>query len=255
VVPRAALPVALALLLLAGVGGSRPAAAAAPPALPVGEDGRFLTNLSAPVLAPGSSGSVGYRLQDPLPGAMTDVNLTFEIYAFTASPGGRSGGVPNGSLTFPGTPSPSVVALATFPDVAPGAGARAGSVAVAAGGGAGDGSYAIRVALAFTENGSRFLLESRGYFSDAQWEAATLANGSDGPPTLNVTRLGVSGVVPETAVGVDSDPWTVPVLALTALGLLLAGAGAFVYFRRGPGSSSGARSPPAPQSAPSAAGK
>jgi hypothetical protein len=101
------------------------------------------------------------------------------------------------------------------------------------------GDYAIRTGLDFGVNGSAYLLESRGYFSYDTWSNATA--GAGGSPTLNLTRLGVSGVLPETALAVESTtmPWVLG--GLVAGALLLAGAGAFYAVRRGPRSSSGAR--------------
>ena len=85
------------------------------------------------------------------------------------------------------------------------------------------------------------------------WAAATeLPNGS---ATLNLTVLGVSGVLPETAVVVAQSalPWLLAgVLGAAAL---LVGAGAWVYFRRGPASNSGMRSADVDHQAPSAFGK
>lgn len=215
--------------------------AVAYPPLPIALDREFLGNLSAPTLAPGDSGSLQFSLSDPLSGPISSIALTLEIYAFNAFPGNAS----------------SLVAVAGAPELttATSSGAWAnlsvgslgsnqtyrGSVGVVTASSTPAGAFAVRTALAFTlvSNGTSYRLESRGWFTSAVWSAATtLPNGS---VTLNLSVLGVSGVTPETAIYVASSSWDWVLGAVVAAGLVLVGAGAFVYFRRGPGSRSGTR--------------
>jgi hypothetical protein len=231
-----------------------PAGASAPPPISISADSGFLSNLSAPVLAPGGSGVLQFHLSDPLTRPLSQVSLTFELYAFAPAPGGSSSPMPNGAMSLSGPQGSGTLVTLPFPPLAPGS-TVSGSVGVVASGGAGDGGYSVRSMLSFAANGSSYRFESRGYFSDAAWNAATQPAGAPGPSEINLSRLGVDGITPETAVGVHTDPWLVPVLALVGAGVLVAGIGGVYYFRWGPGSRSGATAADDPQSAPSAWGK
>ena len=247
------LVVALVLVALAPRGSS------APPVLPVTTFGKFLTGLSMPALAPGSSGTVGFALNDPLTSPLSDAALTFDVYAFNAFPGNATGPVPaSGALTFSGAGSShgNSVTLSVGA-LSPGAPAYTspGTVrlTISAPGGSPAGDYAVRTLLTFTLNGSAYVLESRGFFTAADWANATSPPGS--PSELNVSRLGVSGVIPESAVFVRSNPFPVPLALVLAGAVVLAALGGYWSLRRGPGSRSGATAGPSPSHAERAFGK
>ncbi len=229
--------VAVALLLLVSV----PAHAAPYPPLPIALDRDFLGNLTAPSLAPGSSGGLTYTVSDPLSTPLTGVVLTLTVYAFNAFPGNATSSVPvaGAPVLVTGTTS-GAWANVSLGSLAPGP-ALHGSVAVSTSASTPSGAFAVRTALAFTlaSNRTAYRLESRGWFTAATWAAATeLANGS---ATLNLSLLGVSGVIPETVVYVANSSWGWVLGAVLAGAIVLTGAAAWVYFRRGPGSRSGTR--------------
>ena len=237
-VARTVLAVALALAALTAV--LAPAAAAPPPPLPLAFDGAFLSNLSGPDLTPGGQSALSYQVADPSTFApMTAVTLTLEVYAFNAFPGNATS-----SIVSAGTPvllaaaSSGTSVNVSVPPLFPG-GHYDGSVGVATASDTPAGTFAVRTALSFTANGTVDRLESRGWFPASLWAAATeLPNGS---ATLNLSTLGVSGVTAETAIYVSSSNWDWALALTLGASLILVGAGAFVYFRRGPKSSSGAR--------------
>lgn len=247
--------IALALLLSPFVVGVPPGGNP-PPSIPIADDGRFLVNLSAPVLSPGQSGPLGFLLADPLGGPMTEIVLTFTIYGFVPFPDGQAGPPPaGGGATLSGGLSNGSSSELTLASLSPGASTASpggATVRVEAPGGAPAGTYTIRSSLSFIENGSGYLLESRGFFSASLWRNATLL--PNGTPTLNLSRLGVSGLLPETAAVVQAGSIAPTLEILVAAAALLAGAGGYLMLRRGPGSSSGAARPEAPTSAPSALG-
>lgn len=217
-----------------------PSAAAAYPTLPVGLDREFLSSLSAPNLSPGSSGTLSYELSDPSGFfAMSDVTLELDVYAFNAFPGNATSSLSTAGAPILVTPTTSgTSANISVGALTPGE-TQHGSVVVATSASTPTGSFAVRTALGFTANGSAYLLESRGWFTADQWAAATeLPNGST---TLNLTVLGVSGVTPETAILVSSSSWDWALAVILGASVALVGAGAFVYFRRAPKSSGGAR--------------
>ena len=230
----------LVVVLLVGLVAPVAGASSYPP-LPVALDRDFLGNLSAPSLAPGNSGSLRFTVSDPLPGPISAVRLTLEVYAFNAFPGNATSTVPlAGAPVLTTATSSGAGANVSIGSLDPGR-TYAGSVGVTTASSTPDGAFAVRTALAFTlaSNGTAYRLESRGWFSAATWAAAT--TGPNGSTTLNLSVLGVSGVTPETAIFVASSSWNWALGGLVAAGLVLVGAGAFVYFRRGPGSRSGTR--------------
>ncbi len=231
--------VLLATCLL--LGSSVPVRAAGYPALPLSLDRDFVGNLTGPTLTPGADGALGFTVSNPLSGTMVGGVVTLAVYAFNGFPGNDTSNVPvagapilsSGSGAGP-TVNVSVPSLSAH-------GEFTGSVGVVSASSTPSGAFAVRVALSFSlaSNGTAYRLESRGWFGDATWKAATeLPNGS---ATLNLSVLGVSGVLPETTVYVAASSWDWVLGAVLAAGVLLVGAGAWVYFRRGPGSTEGTR--------------
>ncbi len=238
-------------LVLLAIGS--PGTAAAVPPLPASEYTHFLSNLSVPVTAPGSTVVLSGTLTNALSVNVSSVSLTFEFYAFNAFPGNATGPLPaSGAPAFAtGSGSASTTSL-TFAGLTPNETVPV-SASVEVPSGAADGDYVVRAGLEFGVNGTAYLLESRGYFSYATWTNATATGG--GNSTINLTRLGVSGILPETALLVRSNPYPWVLYGLLAGAVILAAVGGFYAVRRGPGSRSGARGPPEPASAPSAFGK
>jgi len=217
-----------------------PAGAAPFPALPVAYGATFLSNLSGPDLAPGGSGTISFQVADPGTfGAISSVVLTLDVYAFNAFPGNATSQVTSAGTPVLVTSGASATEVNVSMDpLAPGHG-ESGSVGVVTSASTPTGTFAVRTALAFVANGTPYRLESRGWFSDSLWAAATeLPNGS---LTLNLTTLGVSGVVAETSILVSSSNWDWALGLILGASIVLVGAGAFVYFRRESKSSSGAR--------------
>jgi hypothetical protein len=246
-----------ALLLVGTLLGSAPTVRSASyPTAPLAFDRELLSNLSAPSVGPGGSSSVGFRLFDPPHfGALTDVVLLLEVYALNGYPGDAVGPVPvaNAPILENGTSSGLSESI-TVASLTPNA-SFTGSFGIVTSSATPAGTYAIRTQLSFQENSTSYLFQSRGWFTESQWENAT--EQANGTATINASRLGVSGVVPETAVYVAPSGWPVALGALLAVGFLLVGLGAWLYFRRGPGSRSGAANDPAPgaTNAPSAFGR
>jgi hypothetical protein len=235
---RPAVVALVALLLLTVVPSASTRAASYPP-LPIPLDRQFLGNLSAPSISPGGSTRLSFAVTDPasLSAPLTSVVLTFEVYAFNGFPGDASAQLPVGNAPVLSNSSGSGSTVnVTIPSLASGS-TSSGSVGISTSSDTPAGTFAIRTALSFHLNGTPYLLESRGWFSAATWSAATEA--PNGTATLNLSVLGVSGVIPETAVLVSSSDWTWALAALLAGAFVLLAAGAWVYSRRGPGSTAG----------------
>lgn len=250
--------VLLSVVLLAGATvATAPARAASYPVAPVAFDRDLLSNLSAPSVGPGGSTAIGFRLADPAHfGDLSSIVLTFEVYALNGYPGDAVGPVPvaNAPVLENATASGEIVNI-TLPALASNT-TSTGSVEVVTSATTPAGTYAIRTALAFEENHTAYLFRSRGWFTLAAWENATVE--ANGTATVNASRLGVSGIVPETAVLVAPSGWPVALGTLLAVGFALVGLGAWLYFRRGAGASSsgtGNVDAPGATNAPSALGR
>ncbi len=235
------LVVALVVALLVPGLSARPAAAAGYPALPVGFDSSFLSDLSVPSVVPGGSSSIAFNVTDPtaIGAALSDVVVSFEVYAFNGFPGNATAylSVADAPVLVNATASGAFVTVGI--GSLPSGHSRTGSVGVVTSAASPAGTFAIRTAVNFTLNSTAYRLESRGWFTASQWAKGTEA--PNGNAVLNLSALGnISGIVPETAILVAPAGWDVALAALLVGGFVLVGIGAYVYFRRKPGSSSGA---------------
>ncbi|HLM91531.1 MAG TPA: hypothetical protein VK424_05720 [Thermoplasmata archaeon] len=252
-VGRFGLPATLlvVVLLAAASIGASPARGAGAPPLPLALDRIFVNNMTGAELAPGSGGAISMKVGNPLADAMTGTVLTVGVYAFNAFPGNATSGVNVASapvlsnVTSSGLEvNESLGSLATHATTSL-------SISVQTADSTPAGTFAIRTALRFVENGTAYVLESRGWFTFATWTAAT--NGPNGSTDVNLSRLGVSGILPETSLLVQSNNFAYALWAVLGVGLVVVGIGAWLYFRRS-NSKSGTRPVPAETQAPRAFG-
>ncbi|MGA8276293.1 MAG: hypothetical protein WB789_06040 [Thermoplasmata archaeon] len=222
------------------------------PTVPLGLDRWFVSDLTGAEVSPGGGGTISFTVGDPLTGlSISSTVLTLQVYAFNAFPGNATStlGVSSAPVLVASTVSGLSVneSLGTIEANQ----TVAGSVAVQTSATTPSGTFAVRTALRFVAGGVDYLLESRGWFTSAQWAAATA--GPNGSVDLNVSALGVSGVVPETSVLVSSSNLSTAIYAVLGAGVVLVGIAAWLYFRP-PKSSSGVRNAPEETQAPSAFG-
>ncbi|MFZ1023253.1 MAG: hypothetical protein WAN87_03880 [Thermoplasmata archaeon] len=242
----------LVLMLVVSAGAALPAARASYPPLPIDIGAQFVQQINAPTLAPSTSGTISFVVENALTAAVTFGVVNVSIYAFNAYPGNATAPLPGGGETPTFSNGESSLSLALPSPFA--ANARVTDmIAIQAPSGAPQGDFAFRISLFLIENGTPYLLESRGFFSNAAWANATTAPG--GGATLNLTALGVSGVLPESAILVRANEFVLPLYVIFAIAVVLAGLGGYYAFRKGPGSKSGARNSPEVRNAPSAFGK
>ncbi len=107
-------------------------------------------------------------------------------------------------------------------------------------------SYFIRFSVIFEGNVSgtltAFRMESRGFFTDALWNQATSANATNPctPPScrgdLNLTILGVDGIVPDSAFGVKEPIPRWPFYLLIALAAFFLALAFLFWVEENPGS-------------------
>ncbi len=61
------------------------------------------------------------------------------------------------------------------------------------------GTYFVRFQLTFNYNNTNYLMQSRGYFSDTLWFYATSNATKDDPGKVDITILGVDGIIPDSS--------------------------------------------------------
>jgi hypothetical protein len=250
---RTALLLALISSLLLTVSIPAPAGGAGPPLLPLSLDRWFVSNLSGAEVAPGGGGTIGYTVGNPfLDEPISSVVLTLEVYAFNAFPGNATSIVPVASAPVLATPTESGLSVNLTMGMVPANSTVSGTVSVVTSATTASGTYAVRTALHFVAGGAAYVLESRGWFTSAQWAAAT--TGPGGTVTLNVSALGVSGVSPETSVLVTASNLSTAIWAVFVAGIAVVALAAWLYFRPSK-SSSGKRNDPEETQAPRAFGK
>lgn len=242
----------VALVVLLGAAGLPLVHGTAAAPIPISLDRYFVEDEEGADLAPGASGSISLTVADPLNGSLTSTVLTLAVYAFNAFPGNATSQVDVASAPVLSNATASGLevneSLGTVVAGAP----RTLTIPVATGASTPSGTFAVRVALTFQENGTSYRLASRGWFTAAAWAAATTnANGSVG---VNVTALGVDGIVPETSVLVTSSDFSEVLWVLLGTGIGVVAVGAWLYFRRS-NSSSGTRPSPDETQAPRAFGR
>jgi hypothetical protein len=221
----------LGVLLLLGAGTALPAAhAAGAPPLPVALDRSFVENLTGSEVSPGGAGTITLNVHDPLGASMSDTVLTLGVYAFNAFPGNATSEVDIASAPVLLNASASGLEVNVSLGTLAAGEVEPLSVSVQSGDSTPSGTFAVRTALLFSENGSSYRLASRGWFTAAQWSAAT--SGPNGTVDVNLTALGVSGILPETSILVSSNDFSYVLGGLLAAGVVLVAAGAWLYFRR-----------------------
>jgi len=241
-VRRATLLVGIGVLCALLLNPSVPDARAGPvQTVPIAVDGQFLTNLSAPTIAPGDSGRLTFGVTDParLAAPLDRLVLTLQVYAFNGFPGGGASFPAGTAPVLDNGTASNLSVTVTIGTLGSGATFR-GSVGIATATSTPAGTLAVRTQVSFDLNGSAALLRSRGWFTDAEWANATeLSNGSASLTTAGLNALNVSGIVPETAVLVATNDWTWALAAVLAGAFALLAAGVWLYSRRGPGSTGG----------------
>ncbi len=61
------------------------------------------------------------------------------------------------------------------------------------------GTYFMRFQLNFGYNATLFIMKSRGYFTDEEWENATYQGDLEDPGKVKIERLGVDGIIPDSS--------------------------------------------------------
>jgi len=95
--------------------------------------------------------------------------------------------------------------------------------------GTAEGTYFVRFTLAFDHNVTTYSMLSRGHWSMAEWEAATTDVPDGSPGNINLTALGVDGVIPDSSFGVKEPIPQWPLYVLIGLTVMFAGLAVVFY--------------------------
>lgn len=247
-----ALHVALALLLV-GMAFVPPASAQEDFGA-IGKVNKLISVLSTPQLAPGESGQFEFELNVTYAEPIEAVALNVSVYRYATIEESvpldaswsyeypyieESGGLEHG-WTFPQL-APNEVRLLNFTVMT-----SADTHEMPHGSVFSQASYFVRFHLTFTGNVSgtpqTFVMASRGHFTDAQWDEAISAARTDPciPPScrgnVNLTALGVDGILPDSAFGVKEPIPVWPFYALIALAVVFLVFAFLFWVEENPGS-------------------
>ncbi|MDP7082276.1 MAG: hypothetical protein QF372_02880 [Candidatus Poseidoniia archaeon] len=95
--------------------------------------------------------------------------------------------------------------------------------------GTAEGTYFVRFMLEFDHNGTARSMLSRGHWSMAEWETATTDVPDGAPGNINLTALGVDGVIPDSSFGVKEPIPKWPLYVLIGLTMMFAGLAVVFY--------------------------
>lgn len=181
---------------------------------------QIITINNTPQLAPGEKGWVSLAFRNPYENNMTNVSLTANIYLYLSAEetiqldGGWGWSEPYFEEDGKGVREHAWA----VPNLLPGPENQTDMAAVIVtswdaphGGVLDQGSYLIRFELEFDylhNNGTpeHLVMKSRGHFTDEEWAFANLPPADENDPNylgdINLTHLGVDGILPDTSFGV-----------------------------------------------------
>ena len=186
-----------------------------------------LADFHTPQIVPGASGSYGFSVRNRYNGSLENATLTIEIYKWAtledakdigkvSDPPRISGGTGQGYIAPPFSLGPNQTA--SF------------KISIDTAKQTPQGTYFVKQMMEFTYNGSRLLMKSRGYFSNREWDNATAgANGSRAVGGINLTILGVDGILPDSSFSVKEPIPLWPLAVLIGLTAFF-GALAIVFY-------------------------
>ena len=216
-----ALTTAMLLLLLI----SMPVAAAedisAPNKIP------DLSDFHTPQIVPGASGSYGFAVRNRYNGTLENASLTIEIYKWATLEEARD----IGKISDPPKISQGSRQSYTAPVFSLGPNQTASfKISIDTGKQTPQGTYFVKQMMDFSYNGSRLLMKSRGYFTSKEWDNATTnVNGTRAVGGINLTMLGVDGILPDSSFSVKEPIPLWPLALLIGLTVLF-GALALVFY-------------------------
>lgn len=206
--PRA-LPAALFLLLMMAMPVWAQEDPSAPNRIP------DLSDFKTPQIVPGESGKYSFSVRNRYEGPIERATLTIEIYKWATLEEARD----IGRISDPPQVSEGAGQgyTATLPSLGPNQ-TTAVSITIGTSKSTPQGTYFVRQMMQFDYNGTHLLMKSRGHFTGQEWDNATTgANGSRAVGGINLTLLGVDGILPDSSFSVKEPIPMWPLALLVGL--------------------------------------
>jgi hypothetical protein len=178
----------------------------------------LLSNFSTPQLEPGETGQLKFSLTNRYNNSITDVVLTIEIYEYANIHRSKDIQGVDGRPRFRSTLDQSN--RLEWAVIEPEEEKVKDDIYIETFEGTEQGTYFVMFSLEFDyafSNDSRhnITMKSRGYFTEEEWQSAIEIGTDEDPGYINITNLGVHGIIPDTTFGVKK-PW--PIWPLYVLG-------------------------------------
>ena len=97
------------------------------------------------------------------------------------------------------------------------------------------GTYFIRTMMNFSYLGEQYVMKSRGYFSKQDWDYATRPEARNETGGINLTYLGVDGILVDSSFTVKEPMPVWPLAVLVGITCLFGAAAVLLYIKEDPG--------------------
>ncbi len=185
------------------------------------------SNFTTPQMVPGDTGRLNFSFTNRYDKEITQVNVTVEIYLYANIHESKNLSRVDKPPKF--VNSDSHITYKIWNRVDPDEKKTDTELYIRSWGNTEQGTYFVRFTLTFIYNGSNYLMKSRGHFSKEQWEDATTNTTEGDPGNINITKLGVDGIIPDTTFGVKK-PWPRwPLYVLIGLTVMFAALAILTY--------------------------
>ena len=171
-------------------------------------------------IEPGSKGKLNFTLTDRYDGPMVNVTLVVEVYKWATIDEAKDIGKIDHAPTFKGGHAQRYELV--LGQMASGAGMNI-LMTIETKTDTPEGTYFVRTMMDFEYQGQSYVMRSRGHFTNAQWEAATdEINLNQSVGGINITYLGVDGILVDTSFSVKKPMPMWPLAVLISLTVLFA---------------------------------
>jgi hypothetical protein len=175
---------------------------------------------SPDTINPGTHGKLNFTIMDRYQNSMYKVNITVEVYKWaTIEEAKNISKVHHPPVIKEGQDQKYEYVVGTM---APGIGINI-AITLETRSDTPEGTYFVRTMMTFEYGNGSYVMKSRGYFTNAQWEAATdQLNLNQSVGGINITYLGVDGILVDTSFSVKKPMPMWPLALLIGLTVLFA---------------------------------
>lgn len=175
---------------------------------------------SPDTINPGTDGKLNFTLMDRYQNSITNANLTVEVYKWaTIETSNNISKIHHPPVIKEGQDQTYNYKVGTM---APGVGINI-QMTLETRSDTPEGTYFVRTMMTFDYGNGSHVMKSRGYFTNAQWAAATdQLNLNQSVGGINITYLGVDGILVDTSFSVKKPMPMWPLALLIGLTVLFA---------------------------------